>query len=101
MAKKSRIARNEQRKIAEKKFRAKREALKLKRAEAYKNGESPWNIMLALQKLPRSSNPTRIRRRCNLCGRSRGVYRKFGLCRECLRKFAMQGYIPGLTKASW
>jgi small subunit ribosomal protein S14 len=44
---------------------------------------------------------TRLVRRCKLCGRPRGVYRKFGLCRICIRKLADQGMIPGLRKASW
>ncbi|HMA68799.1 MAG TPA: type Z 30S ribosomal protein S14 [Candidatus Mcinerneyibacterium sp.] len=39
--------------------------------------------------------------RCKICGRSRGYYRKFGLCRVCLRKYALEGKIPGLKKASW
>ncbi len=39
--------------------------------------------------------------RCNRCGRSRAVYRKFGLCRICLRELAHQGAVPGMTKSSW
>jgi small subunit ribosomal protein S14 len=39
--------------------------------------------------------------RCNRCGRPRAVYRKFGLCRICLRELAHQGVIPGMTKSSW
>jgi small subunit ribosomal protein S14 len=44
---------------------------------------------------------TRLKRRCKLCGRSRAVYRKFGICRICFRKLADQGLIPGVRKASW
>ena len=44
---------------------------------------------------------TRLNRRCKLCGRPRGVYRKFGLCRICFRNLADQGVIPGVKKASW
>ena len=44
---------------------------------------------------------TRIIRRCQLCGRRRGYYRKFHLCRICLRNLAAEGKIPGLKKASW
>ena len=44
---------------------------------------------------------TKLRRRCQLCGRPRAVYRKFGLCRICFRKLADQGMIPGVRKASW
>lgn len=43
----------------------------------------------------------RYRNRCKLCGRPRGYYRKFGLCRICFRKLALEGYIPGVKKASW
>jgi small subunit ribosomal protein S14 len=44
---------------------------------------------------------TRAYTRCRKCGRPRAVYRKFGLCRICLREMAHQGYIPGMTKSSW
>ena len=44
---------------------------------------------------------TREYNRCSLCGRSRGYYRKFQLCRICFRKLALKGEIPGVTKASW
>jgi small subunit ribosomal protein S14 len=44
---------------------------------------------------------TRFKRRCQLCGRARAVYRKFGICRICFRKLADQGLIPGVRKASW
>ena len=43
----------------------------------------------------------RVRNRCNKCGRPRGYYRKFGLCRICLRELALEGKIPGLKKSSW
>lgn len=44
---------------------------------------------------------TRLVRRCQLCGRPRAVYRKFGICRICFRKLADRGMIPGVKKASW
>jgi small subunit ribosomal protein S14 len=43
----------------------------------------------------------RERNRCNKCGRPRGYYRKFGLCRICLRELALEGKIPGMVKSSW
>lgn len=43
----------------------------------------------------------RYRNRCKICGRPRGYYRKFALCRICFRKLALEGYIPGVRKASW
>jgi small subunit ribosomal protein S14 len=55
----------------------------------------------ALAKLPRDSSPTRLRNRCELTGRSRGVLRKFKISRIMLRELALTGKIPGLRKASW
>jgi small subunit ribosomal protein S14 len=54
-----------------------------------------------MQSLPRDSNRCRVRNRCLITGRSRGVYRRFGLARNKLREFAMLGLIPGIRKASW
>jgi small subunit ribosomal protein S14 len=54
-----------------------------------------------LQQLPRNASPTRLRNRCKLTGRPRGVYSKFGLGRSKLREIAMRGEIPGVVKASW
>jgi small subunit ribosomal protein S14 len=56
---------------------------------------------LKLQQLPRNASPSRQRNRCALTGRPRGVFRKFGLCRNKLREIAMRGEVPGMTKASW
>ena len=49
----------------------------------------------------RPRDKIRIRLRCRLCGRSRAVFRKFGICRICFRNMASNGLIPGVTKASW
>lgn len=54
-----------------------------------------------LSQLPKSHSRVRYQRRCRHCGRPHGVYRFFGLCRCCLRKFAQNGWIPGLRKSSW
>jgi small subunit ribosomal protein S14 len=54
-----------------------------------------------LQKLPRDASPVRLRNRCALTGRPRGVYRKFGLGRNKLRALALKGEVPGVIKASW
>lgn len=56
---------------------------------------------LELQKLPRNANPTRLRNRCELTGRPRGTFRKFGLGRNKIRDLAFKGDIPGMVKASW
>jgi small subunit ribosomal protein S14 len=63
--------------------------------------EERYGARLKLQQLPRSSSATRLRNRCALTGRPRGVYRKFGLGRNKLREIAMRGEIPGMIKASW
>lgn len=55
----------------------------------------------ALQKLPRNASPVRLRNRCKLSGRPRGYIRDFGLCRNMFRQMALDGKIPGVTKASW
>ncbi len=49
----------------------------------------------------RRKYPTRVRNRCKICGRPRGYYRRFGLCRICLRELALEGKIPGVVKSSW
>ncbi|MDC1068067.1 30S ribosomal protein S14 [Candidatus Kapabacteria bacterium] len=67
-----------------------------KRAELKEAGD-----YVGLQKLPRNSAPTRIRSRCSVTGRPRGVYKKFGLCRNIFRELASEGKIPGVRKASW
>ncbi|WP_353270344.1 30S ribosomal protein S14 [Wolbachia endosymbiont (group A) of Myopa testacea] len=54
-----------------------------------------------IKKLPRNSSKTKIRNRCALTGRPRGVYRKFGLCRIVLRDLSSVGQVPGVTKSSW
>ena len=56
---------------------------------------------LKFQQLPRNASPVRQRNRCELTGRPRGYFRKFGLCRNKLREVAMRGEVPGMIKASW
>jgi small subunit ribosomal protein S14 len=99
MAKKS-IQQREKRKIIQsERARKSRLALKLK----VKKGtiEEQEEAMLTLQKKPRNQSQCRVRNRCRSCGRPRGTLRRFGLCRICLRKAAMNGHVPGLKKASW
>ncbi len=101
MAKKSMIARERKREKMVAKYAAKRAALK----EIIRSPRSSFEEVMAatdsLQKLPRNSSPVRLRQRCHITGRPHGVYRKFGLSRNKLREHAMQGDVPGLTKASW
>ena len=63
--------------------------------------EAKEEARIKLQKLPRDSSPVRLRNRCALTGRPRGVYRKFGLGRNKLRDLALKGEVPGIIKASW
>ncbi len=63
--------------------------------------EERMEARLKFQQLPRDSSPVRQRKRCALTGRPRGVFKKFGLCRNKLRELAMRGEVPGMTKASW
>jgi small subunit ribosomal protein S14 len=63
--------------------------------------EERMDARLKFQQLPRNASPSRQRNRCALTGRPRGVFRKFGLCRNKLREVAMRGEVPGMTKASW
>lgn len=95
------VVREKKRAKLESRFRVKRSELKKLAQESFVKGEIPWEIQQKLQALPKNSHPTRKRRRCRLCGRPRGVYQRFGMCRCCLRKFAMQGMVPGIVKASW
>ena len=101
MAKISMIHRDIKRAKLAKKFAGKRDALKkiLSRQDA--SYEEKIDASTKLQKLPRDSSPSRHRNRCELSGRPRGVYRKFGLGRNMLRKATMNGDVPGLRKASW
>ncbi|MGO3131579.1 MAG: 30S ribosomal protein S14 [Alcaligenes sp.] len=101
MAKLSLINRDIKRvKLAEK-FAAKRAELKATIDDQSKSDEERYEARLQLQQLPRNSNPTRQRNRCVVTGRSRGVFKKFGLTRHKVREMAMRGEIPGMTKASW
>jgi small subunit ribosomal protein S14 len=101
MAKLSIINRNEKRKKIVKQFLNKRIELFLVINNVNLPDEDRFAARQKLQKLPRNSSPVRVRNRCSLTGRPRGVYSKFGLGRSKLRDFAMSGNIPGITKASW
>ena len=101
MAKTAVINRNEKRRKTVKKFQVKRAALLAIINDFKQPEEERMAARLQLQQLPRNASPTRVRNRCKLTGRPRGVYRKFGLGRNKLRDIAMRGEIPGMTKASW
>lgn len=101
MAKKSKIARNQQRKEMVERYAAKRTALKAIVADPNQPEEKKLEAVEKLQKLPRDSSATRIRNRCRLTGRPRAYYRKFELSRVALRELGNRGEIAGLKKASW
>jgi small subunit ribosomal protein S14 len=101
MAKTCMVNREKRRARAVKKYAARRAALKEAIRNLKSSAEERLEAAARLQKLPRDANPIRLRNRCALTGRAHGYYRKFGLARNALRKLAMQGHIPGLTKASW
>ncbi len=101
MAKTSLIEREKKRESLVKKYAAKRAELNAIIADQSRSEEERYQARLKLQQLPRNANPTRLRNRCELTGRPRGVYRDFGLGRNKLREIAMRGEVPGMTKASW
>ena len=93
--------RDQKRRKTVKKFAAKRAELMAIINDQKLSSEDRYEARLKLQKLPRDASPVRLRNRCALTGRPRGVYRKFGLGRSKLRDIAMRGEIPGVIKASW
>lgn len=101
MAKLALINREQKRAATVQKFAAKRAALKAVIEDATRSMEERMEARLKLQALPRDASPSRQRNRCELTGRPRGTFRKFGLARGKIREAAMRGDIPGLIKASW
>ena len=101
MAKVSLIEREKKRDRLVAKYAKKREELSAIITDAKRSDEERYVARLELQKLPRNANPTRQRNRCNLTGRPRGNFRKFGLSRNKIRELAFKGDIPGVVKASW
>ena len=101
MAKKSAVNRNEMVKKLVAQYAAKRDALKAIANDENLPLEERFDARLKLAKLPRNSNATRIRNRCEVTGRPRAYYRKLHMSRIALRQLANQGQIPGMTKASW
>ena len=101
MAKLALINREEKRRKMVEKYAAKRAVLVAIIEDANLSDEERFEARKKFQALPRNSSPVRLRNRCQLTGRPRGVYRKFGLGRSKLRDFVMRGEVPGMTKASW
>ncbi len=101
MAKLSTVLKNKKRmKMAERQTPV-RDELRVKALDVKLSDEERAEARKKLQKLPRNGSATRVRLRCSITGRGRGNYRKFGLCRIKFRELALEGLIPGVTKASW
>ena len=101
MAKLSSVQKNLFRQKLIKKFKTKRDNLKSKIKDKNLSLEERISFQNKLNELPRNSSSIRHRNRCELTGRSRGVYRKFGLSRIKLRELSMTGDLPGVVKSSW
>jgi len=101
MAKKSVIQRALKRDRLVKKYAAKRSELKAILADPKTSEEAFYAAQRKLSKLPRSSSTVRKKNRCSISGRPRAYIRKFGLSRITFRELALNGQIPGVTKASW
>ncbi|MGI9338808.1 MAG: 30S ribosomal protein S14 [Gammaproteobacteria bacterium] len=101
MAKKSVVNRNIKRERAIAQYRQERDQLRERRSNPKVSAAERSKAFELLQKLPRDSSPVRLRNRCALTGRPRGVFRRFGISRTKLREMAMNGEIPGVTKSSW
>ncbi len=101
MAKLSLINREAKRAKMVAKYAAKRAELMEIIDNVKMNDDERMQARLKLQSLPRDASPVRQRNRCALTGRPRGVFKKFGLCRNKLRDIAMRGEVPGMSKASW
>jgi small subunit ribosomal protein S14 len=101
MAKLALVLRDQKRRKTVEKFKTKRAALIEIIQDSRASDEAREEARAKLQKLPRDASPVRLRNRCALTGRPRGVYSKFGLGRNKLRDLALKGEIPGVIKASW
>ncbi|MGT2425721.1 30S ribosomal protein S14 [Amnibacterium kyonggiense] len=101
MAKKSKIARNQQREVVVERYRAKRLELKKQLVDPNGSDESREEARQGLQKLPRNASPVRLRNRDAVDGRPRGNLSKFGISRVRFREMAHRGELPGITKSSW
>jgi small subunit ribosomal protein S14 len=101
MAKKSKIARNEQRKVIVERYAEKRLELKKILVDENASDEAREDARLGLQKLPRNASPVRLRNRDQIDGRPRGTFQKFGISRVRFRNMAHAGELPGIKKSSW
>jgi small subunit ribosomal protein S14 len=101
VAKKSKIAKNEQRKVLVERYAEKRAELLAIIKDPEANYDAKREANAKLSKLPRDSSATRYRNRCGVSGRPRGYFRKFGMSRLAVRELAHNGELPGVRKSSW
>ena len=101
MARKASIEKNNRKKALSSKFYKYRAELRAKAVNLSISDEDRDAARKKLQALPRNTSPNRVTTRCELTGRPRGNYRKFGLSRMAFRQLALDGKLPGVTKASW
>jgi small subunit ribosomal protein S14 len=101
MAKKSKIARNQQRAVVVDRYRTRRAELKKALVDPNSSDEQRETARIGLQKLPRDASPVRLRNRDAIDGRPRGNLSRFGISRVRFRDMAHRGELPGITKSSW
>ena len=101
MAKTSSVEKNKRRAKLAKQYGPRRASLKAIVRDREKPIEERFTAAMKLSKLPRNSSPNRVRNRCELTGRPRGVYRKLKMSRIALRELASSGQLPGMIKSSW
>ena len=101
MAKKSQVLRDQKRRRLITKYADRRAELRKRLKDPEVSVEEKYEIQAQFAKMPRNSCSTRLTRRCRVSGRSKAVYRKFGLSRIALREMTLRGELPGMRKSSW
>ena len=101
MAKLSQVLRDQRRIKLIEKHAEKRAELRKRLNDPEVSIEEKLEIQVKFSKLPRNSCPTRLNRRCQISGRSKSYYRKFGISRIALRELTLRGQLPGMRKSSW
>ncbi len=101
MAKKSQVLRDQKRRRLITKYADRRAELRKRLKDPEVSVEEKYEIQAQFAKMPRNSCPTRLTRRCRVSGRSKAVYRKFGLSRIVMREMTLRGELPGMRKSSW
>lgn len=101
MAKKSLIVREYKKNILVNKYYKKRLLLKSQLKNTINSTDCILKILNKLQKLPKKSSPTKLRNRCTLTGRARGIYSEYKISRFVFRHLALNGLLPGVLKSSW